>query len=163
MIQESVQFRKIAVIFTDRMNDQFYFDEQTCITLPKGYLPVISGKTDRNEIFTETLFINKNEAINQHVVPESIHISLFRPDSKANERIDIFKLKDINKELSSFLDTKKLYPNVDYVRISTNQWNTVYYLRHKIKILLNDDINETSLLKEMFSGYREMEEVEAGY
>lgn len=151
MIQDSIQFRKAIIFFTDRFNDQFCYDQQTCITLPKGYLPVVSGKTNNGDVFSESMFIDRDGAIKQHVSPESIHVSLLRPNRKASARIDIFKLHDINKEISSFVDINKLRSNENFVQISTKKTDTVYFLKQNLKIVINNELNSTGLLKEIFS------------
>lgn len=146
MFQHTIIFRKSLVYFIDKYNNQFCLDQTTCITLPKGYIPMISGKTSAGEIYTDSMFIDKNSAIRKDVIPESIRIILFPPNDNSGSIIEIYKILDIKKELSPFVNIDNLDSNKNIITISTKKVKTIYSLNQKLKIRTGDINNSKYLL-----------------
>jgi len=133
--------QKSVLFFTDRYNDEFCFSNKLCFDLPKGYLVIVSGKDQEEKIYGSSWFINKNIMIDNKVAPETIHLSLFKPESKDNS-IDIYGIKNINQELKPLLQRYIKNKNENIFYIQTSNQIFIYLKTQKIKFVINKMENE---------------------
>ena len=144
----SRQIDSIIVNLTNFYNSTFCFKKGVCIELPKNYMVLISGKNINGTIKSYQWFIEKNDALNDKLIPESIMVNLFQPDKKSesilmsysselNRNIELLKIKSI--------PIKSGYYNMhSYYEIRQKGIKTIYLTDLNISITSFDE-NFTTL------------------